>query len=88
LVHADIVSVLRANRTLLPVAPTGVAMPPRTVGFGNRDHFELNARFWWACVTQIQALLRWPCWSGGAFLGFRLWCMKAKQPRSARNADS
>ena len=38
-----------------------------------------------ACVTQIQALLRW---SGRTFLGFRLWCMKAKQPRSARNADS
>jgi hypothetical protein len=24
----------RANRTLLPVAPTGVAMPPRSAGFG------------------------------------------------------
>jgi hypothetical protein len=38
-----------------------------------------------ACVTQIQALLRW---SGRTFLGFRLWCKQAKQPRSARNADS
>ena len=35
---------LRANRTLLPVAPTGVAMPPRTAGFGNLDRFELNGR--------------------------------------------
>jgi hypothetical protein len=34
----------RANRTLLPVAPTGVAMPPRTAGFGNRDRFELNGK--------------------------------------------
>src|SRR5437868_13567815 len=35
---------LRANRTLLPVSPTGVAMPPRTAGFGNRDRFELNGK--------------------------------------------
>jgi hypothetical protein len=34
----------RANRTLLPVAPTGVAIPPRTAGFGNRDRFELNGK--------------------------------------------
>jgi hypothetical protein len=25
-------------------APTGVAMPPRTAGFGNRDRFELNGK--------------------------------------------
>src|ERR1700757_5355624 len=30
--------------TLLPVSPTGVAMPFRTAGFGNRDHFELNGK--------------------------------------------
>jgi hypothetical protein len=35
---------LRANRTLLPVAPTAVAMPPRIAGFGNRDRFELNGK--------------------------------------------
>ena len=35
---------LRANRTLLPVAPTGVAMPPRALGFGNQDRFELNGK--------------------------------------------
>jgi hypothetical protein len=40
----NIVPGSRANRTLLPVAPTGVAMPPRTVGFGNRDRFELNGK--------------------------------------------
>jgi hypothetical protein len=34
----------RANRTLLPVAPTGVTMPPRIAGFGNRDRFELNGK--------------------------------------------
>src|ERR1700731_4727583 len=34
----------RANRTLLPVSPTGFAMPPRTAGFGNRDRFELNGK--------------------------------------------
>jgi hypothetical protein len=35
----------RATRTLLPVAPTGVAMPPwGTAGFGNRDRFELNGK--------------------------------------------
>src|SRR3981189_3710913 len=36
----------RANRTLLPVSPTGVVMPPRTAGFGNRDRFELNGKDW------------------------------------------
>ena len=35
---------LRANRTLPPVAPTGVAMPPRTAEFGNRDRFELKGK--------------------------------------------
>jgi hypothetical protein len=25
-------------------APTGVAIPPRTAGFGNRDRFELNGK--------------------------------------------
>jgi hypothetical protein len=34
----------RANRTLLPAAPTGVAMAPRTTGFGDRDRFELNGK--------------------------------------------
>jgi hypothetical protein len=34
----------RTNRTLLPVASTGVAMPPRTAGFSNRDRFELNGK--------------------------------------------
>jgi hypothetical protein len=31
-------------RTLLPVSPTGAAMPPRTAGFGKRDRFELNGK--------------------------------------------
>jgi hypothetical protein len=35
---------ITANRTLLPVAPTGVAMPPRAARFGNRDRFELNGK--------------------------------------------
>jgi hypothetical protein len=35
---------LRANRTLLPVAPTGVAIRLRSAGFGNRDRFELNGK--------------------------------------------
>jgi hypothetical protein len=25
-------------------APTGIAMPPLTAGFGNRDRFELNGK--------------------------------------------
>jgi hypothetical protein len=34
----------RTIRTLLPAAPTGVAMAPRTTGVGNRDRFELNGK--------------------------------------------
>jgi hypothetical protein len=30
---------IQTNPTLLPVAPTGVTMPPRTAGFGHRDRF-------------------------------------------------
>jgi hypothetical protein len=39
-----VVPVSRANRTLLPVAPTGVAIRSRSAGFGNRDGFELNGK--------------------------------------------
>jgi hypothetical protein len=34
----------RANRTLLPVAPTGVAIRSRSAGFGNRDRFHSSGK--------------------------------------------
>jgi hypothetical protein len=38
-------SKVTANRTLLlPVAPTGVTITPRTAGFGHRDLFGVSGK--------------------------------------------
>jgi hypothetical protein len=43
---------MKDKRTLLPVAPTGVTMPPRTAGFVNRDRLELKWKDWIAPAGQ------------------------------------